>query len=67
MATTDEPNPDFVGRRGHPPDERAHDMVGDILNGRVTRPARDQIKDALGHAEKADAAAPKPMPRGAMR
>jgi hypothetical protein len=60
-------SPDFVGRRGYPPDERAHDLVGDILNGRVTRPARDQIKEALGKAEKVDAAAPKPLPRGAMR
>ena len=64
---TDEAPPDVVGTRGHGPDERAHDLVSDILNGRVTRPARDQIKDAIGRAEKSDAAAPKPMPRGAMR
>ena len=63
----DEATPDYVGTRGHGPDERAHDLVSDILNGRVTRPARDQIKDAIGRAEKSDAAAPKPMPRGAMR
>jgi hypothetical protein len=63
----EKPEPDFVGKRGHGPDERAHDMVGDILNGRVTRPAREQLKDALGRADKADAAAPKPMPKGALR
>ena len=63
----DPKTPDFVGTRGHGPDERAHDLVGDILNGRVTRPAREQIKEALGKADRTDAAAPKPMPRGAMR
>ena len=68
VVTAEDPKtPDFVGTRGHGPDERAHDLVSDIINGRVTRPAREQIRDALGSADRADAAAPKPLPRGAMR
>ena len=64
----DAPSPDFVGKRGHGPDERAYETTADILSGRVTRPAREQIKDALGQAEKADAAAQSGvLPKGAYR
>ena len=64
----DAPSPDFVGRRGHGPDERAYETTADILSGRVTRPAREQIRDALGQAEKADAAAQSGvLPKGAYR
>jgi hypothetical protein len=41
----------YVGQPGHAPDERAHDVVIDIVNGRTTQPARQQIREALDRAE----------------
>ena len=46
-------DPPFIGKPGHAPDERAHDVVVDIVSGRTTQPARDQLRDVLDKADKA--------------
>lgn len=56
---------DFTGPRDsyH---ERAHEVVKDLLNGRLSQPTRDQ----LGRALSTPVAPPeggKPLPRGALR
>lgn len=45
-----------------PVHERAHGVVGDILAGKVIRPARDQMEKALADAKVKDGKAPPPFP-----
>lgn len=45
-----------------PVHERAHGVVGDILAGRLIKPARDQMEKALADARVKDGKAPAPFP-----
>lgn len=45
-----------------PVHERAHEVVGDILGGRIIRPARDQMEKALADARVKDGKAPAEIP-----
>jgi len=60
-AATEPRDTDYIGPRdaSH---ERAHEVVKDILNGRITQPARRQIQEALKSAP----ADPKAFPNGAL-
>ena len=49
--------------------ERFHGGIGDVIQGKIIRPARDQMRDALDKADARDRAAPaaeRPMPRRAL-
>lgn len=45
-----------------PVHERAHEVVGDILGGRIIRPARDQMEKALADARVKDGKTPAEIP-----
>ena len=54
MTTADKPSSDeqpFIGPRDIP-HATSHQVVKDILQGKITRPARDQLRDALDKADK---------------
>ena len=43
-----------------PVHRRAHDVIGDVLNGRIAAPVRKMLRDAVDQAD----AAPAPIPDG---
>ena len=49
LAVREERDADYVGRRDGIHD-RVHEVVKDVLNGRVMKEARDQLGDALKRA-----------------
>lgn len=56
-------NGNVTGRESvpDPVHERAHGVIGDIMAGRVIRPARDQMEKALADAKVKDTTIPKPI------
>lgn len=80
LATTEGPAPDYIGPTREGPDgkkeaipdpvhERVHEVVRDVLAGRVLPRAREQLRDALGTPQPdspTTASTSRPMPGRAL-